>query len=552
MISGQCASDELPPDCTSGTLDEITVWVVNYGNTQDMDTLLMTYRYFATPKQFFICLSNIYINIQPDQENVLSRFKKFLWKWIEDWGRLDFENDNRKMVRKVLEFSNTHMPKKDFNSLKLLFVKKMGAEFPRSMISRSVPRSRGSVLITEKIFTPPPTLPTSVSTAVLPTMSPMEQSSTNLGLGLGRSSMSPHPHDDGAKKKTATGTFWSGLFHKRSSSSNRSVPSSPLSPHYFFRSDKAASVTPNSLLKLDLKNVLEEDIAHQLTIIEADYFEKITTTEYLFYRGKSSSIGLGETLSATPTLDKISTRFNQVMLWVATEIVCANSHKRQLNLYKKFVVVAEKLFELNNFNTLMAIISGLNNPAVRKLKRLMNELPPQYQMSFEKLESLFDPSMNFHRYRSLEKKAPYLPYIPLCLKDLTFTHEGNSDISLEDSGDQKGVRRGPARINFSKMKMVTTIIQGMMVDNILRPSYKLQRNDVLIEQLKSVDPIEDSELYEYSLHHDNSGTPLKSSLSSTNLPSLFSFERRGYDKNKSIWSSSPSQNIIDNSKVVVG
>lgn len=46
---------------------------------------------------------------------------------------------------------------------------------------------------------------------------------------------------------------------------------------------------------------------------------------------------------------------------------------------------------------------------------------------YAEFEGLLDPSRNHRAYRMLVRKmnTPIVPFVPLLLKDLTFTHEGN-------------------------------------------------------------------------------------------------------------------------------
>jgi hypothetical protein len=59
-----------------------------------------------------------------------------------------------------------------------------------------------------------------------------------------------------------------------------------------------------------------------------------------------------------------------VSYWVATEIVMTKSVKDQVAVTKKLVQLCKELYALNNFNTLMEILAGLNHVAVQRLKRM--------------------------------------------------------------------------------------------------------------------------------------------------------------------------------------
>ena len=57
-------------------------------------------------------------------------------------------------------------------------------------------------------------------------------------------------------------------------------------------------------------------------------------------------------------------RFNYVSSWVATRVCMAERTKERTKLVCKLIMVAEKLRQLNNFNGLMEIVSGLNRGPV--------------------------------------------------------------------------------------------------------------------------------------------------------------------------------------------
>ena len=67
------------------------------------------------------------------------------------------------------------------------------------------------------------------------------------------------------------------------------------------------------------------------------------------------------------------------------------------------------------------------------------------------LESLIDPSRNHRSYRMATGKMspPYIPFMPLVLKDMTFTHEGNKTWTSE------------GLVSFEKMHMLSSTIRGV-------------------------------------------------------------------------------------------
>ncbi|KAK2108804.1 hypothetical protein P7K49_013969, partial [Saguinus oedipus] len=55
------------------------------------------------------------------------------------------------------------------------------------------------------------------------------------------------------------------------------------------------------------------------------------------------------------------------------------------------------------------------------------KLPSKFKKFYAEFESLMDPSRNHRAYRLTVAKLepPLIPFMPLLIKDMTFTHEGN-------------------------------------------------------------------------------------------------------------------------------
>nr|XP_023017294.1 rap guanine nucleotide exchange factor 4 [Leptinotarsa decemlineata] len=83
--------------------------------------------------------------------------------------------------------------------------------------------------------------------------------------------------------------------------------------------------------------------------------------------------------------------------------------------------------EYQNLNAFCAIVMGLSNVAVSRLSNTWEKLPSKFRKLYTEFESLIDPSRNHRAYRvSVGKlQPPVVPFMPLLLKDMTFTHEGN-------------------------------------------------------------------------------------------------------------------------------
>jgi RasGEF domain len=105
---------------------------------------------------------------------------------------------------------------------------------------------------------------------------------------------------------------------------------------------------------------------------------------------------------------------------------------------RRFIRIANQLYELSNFHSLMMIVTGLGSSSVSRLKATWKALDKKSHEIFTRLQNLMSIVSNFKQYRAaLTKIAPTTPCIPLIalfLSDLTFLDDGNPDevdISLE-------------------------------------------------------------------------------------------------------------------------
>ena len=79
----------------------------------------------------------------------------------------------------------------------------------------------------------------------------------------------------------------------------------------------------------------------------------------------------------------------------------------------KFILIADHLRKLNNFNTLMAIIAIFNNSAIHRLRFTREELSPKVQETLNELTHLVDSEGNYARYKEALDSAtpPCIPYL---------------------------------------------------------------------------------------------------------------------------------------------
>uniref|UniRef100_A0A8D0CQK9 RasGEF domain family, member 1Bb n=1 Tax=Sander lucioperca TaxID=283035 RepID=A0A8D0CQK9_SANLU len=178
-------------------------------------------------------------------------------------------------------------------------------------------------------------------------------------------------------------------------------------------------------------------LAQQLTHIELDRLSFIGPEEFIqtfamkdplenhkgFFRKRKTS-----------NLEAYVNWFNRLSYMVATEICMPVKKKHRARIIEFFIDVAQECFNIGNFNSLMAIITGMNMSPVARLRKTWSKVNTD---KFEILEHQMDPSSNFSNYRTALRGATQrsetahssqekivIPFFSLLIKDIYFLNEG--------------------------------------------------------------------------------------------------------------------------------
>ncbi|XP_010214877.1 PREDICTED: rap guanine nucleotide exchange factor-like 1, partial [Tinamus guttatus] len=101
-----------------------------------------------------------------------------------------------------------------------------------------------------------------------------------------------------------------------------------------------------------------------------------------------------------------------------------------LRLHQLVESVELKCKQNQDMLSFYAVVIGLNNAAISRLRLTWEKLPGKFKNLFRKFENLTDPCRNHKSYREVlaKMKPPLIPFVPLILKDLTFLHEGSKTL----------------------------------------------------------------------------------------------------------------------------
>ncbi|XP_027621414.1 RAS guanyl-releasing protein 4 isoform X6 [Tupaia chinensis] len=164
------------------------------------------------------------------------------------------------------------------------------------------------------------------------------------------------------------------------------------------------------------------ELAQHLTYLEFRSFQAITPQDLRGYVLQGSVRG-------SPALEGSVALSNSVSRWVQVMVLSRPGPAQRAQVLDKFIHVAQRLRQLQNFNTLMAVTGGLCHSAISRLKDSNAHLSPDSTKALLELNELLASHNNYACYRRTWARCTgfRLPVLGVHLKDLVSLHEAQPD-----------------------------------------------------------------------------------------------------------------------------
>ncbi|TPX51384.1 hypothetical protein SeMB42_g00460 [Synchytrium endobioticum] len=256
----------------------------------------------------------------------------------------------------------------------------------------------------------------------------------------------------------------------------------------FSSHDGPPSILPRSFKKMGLHDLDPLELARQLTIIDAKLFYAVEAKELI-----NQEWAKGKVNSCAIHVRGMSALSNKITGWVAESILLDHDVKKRALTLKYFIKVGDRLMGMNNFNTLLAVLSALNSSTINRLHKTWNLLSDKTRKTFDQLQAPTDHSKNYAVYRQHLRTCspPCLPFLGMYLTDLTFCDDGNPN------------KRNEGRlINFDKFaKSARIILEVQKYQGVDRYTFTPvpEIQDWLIKQLERSENVNAADLYRVSL-----------------------------------------------------
>ncbi|XP_063049410.1 RAS guanyl-releasing protein 1-like [Engraulis encrasicolus] len=165
-----------------------------------------------------------------------------------------------------------------------------------------------------------------------------------------------------------------------------------------------------------------KELADHLTFLEYNCFCKISFAEYQNYMREGC-------VKSNPMLERSIALCNGVSQWVQLMVLSRPTAPLRAEVFIKFIHVAQKLRQMHNFNTLMAVVGGLCHSAISRLKDTASHVPPDVIKVLSEMTELLSSSCNYEGYRSAFGRVTgsKIPILGVHLKQLVTANELMSD-----------------------------------------------------------------------------------------------------------------------------
>ncbi|KAJ6234375.1 guanine nucleotide exchange factor [Anaeramoeba flamelloides] len=207
--------------------------------------------------------------------------------------------------------------------------------------------------------------------------------------------------------------------------------------------------------KLHLLNIHSLEAARQLSFITFQIFKNISFRE-LYDNAWASN----DKLVNSPNVIKLIDKFNRISEIIASQILSAENTKKRVKMIERAIQIAIHLRSLNNFEDLLAIISGLSSSPIIRLKSCWKKVKSEHINIFKHMENevkLDDPEQTKKLFQNMD--LPTIPYLGFYLTEANYASEMRTKT-------EKGL------LNWRKAKAFWRIVENLKKFQIIGYKFK--------------------------------------------------------------------------------
>ena len=213
----------------------------------------------------------------------------------------------------------------------------------------------------------------------------------------------------------------------------------------------------------------DDEIAKELTRIDWILYSSISPrdlVQHVILADKAN-----KTARSLENVHRMINHFNHLSCFVSAIILLRDKPKHRAKMLGKWMMIAWKVRQLNNYNTLGSIIAGTNGTAVHRLTSTWELVPEQTRKEYMRLTILMGTMRSHGAYRMAWENSfsERIPFLPVYRKDLFAAETGNRTF----------VGPRDERINWKKFEIMGEVIISMQRSQ--DKPYKLRRNEEVLK-----------------------------------------------------------------------
>lgn len=189
----------------------------------------------------------------------------------------------------------------------------------------------------------------------------------------------------------------------------------PEDSHWFQRSLSIPSQQALRRPSLGFDVTTASDLAELMSYIDFQLFQKVPVNEFCVYARAAKPT------EETPRIEECIQLFNGLTIWVVCNILRELTIVKRAVIIEKFVDCAKCLQELHCYNTLLALVGGLNHFSIRRLTQTWSKVDKGRRAVLESITQFFSSHLNYSMYRGAINAIHtefHIPVLGILLKDL--------------------------------------------------------------------------------------------------------------------------------------
>jgi hypothetical protein len=214
----------------------------------------------------------------------------------------------------------------------------------------------------------------------------------------------------------------------------------------------------------------DDDFAKELTRIDWAMYCSIRPRDFVRHVSvKNTTPAHSKILE---DVNRMINHFNHLSIFVEGMILLRDKPKHRAKALEKFMSIAWKLRQQNNYNSLASVLSAVNGTAVYRLALTKALVPEDVLKQFMRLIILMSTQRSHAAYRLAWENSPSerIPYLALLRRDLIAAEDGNMTFVGPEG----------SLINWKKFEIMGQIIIGIQKSQE-RPFYFPHKNEEVMK-----------------------------------------------------------------------